>query len=364
MRALTEGRNGKGSIVVCAAGNEANRVTGQYSDVKFPADIPGVIAVGSVDQNGIIQNYSPRSNDNGNPITVVAPSGNLFYEDDYFHIITQYGDIWSLDIPGQPGYNPGNYEIGPPQNYWQYVSSTPIGDPYPPGNYTAHFGGTSASCPQVAGICALILSINSELSESDVINIIEQSATYYELPGPNPDYGYGRINAYNALKYTLEHYGGIITQNAILPVDTYDLCANLTIASGATLTIQPNTILHFASGTFLTINGTLIASGTSSFPVTFNFTSPNSSTQNGIKFNSGSSGNLNYCNVQNAYRGIGCWNNMPTISNCNITNNTTGLYLSGITTNTSQPVQYNTINNNTSFGIYLYNSYPGFMTTK
>ena len=115
--------------------------------------------------------------------------------------------------------------------------------------------------------------------------------------------------------------------------------------------------MNFLSGASLTVYGTLNVNGTSSSQVTFNFTSPNSSTQNGIKFNSGSGGTLSYCNIQNAYRGIGCWNNMPEIKNCTITGNTIGIYLNGITSSTSKSVEYNTINNNSYYGISLYNSY-------
>lgn len=45
-----------------------------------------------------------------------------------------------------------------------------------PGNYLSTFGGTSASCPQVSGVAALLLSINPKLTEAEVRNILGHSA--------------------------------------------------------------------------------------------------------------------------------------------------------------------------------------------
>lgn len=45
--ALTKGRNGKGCVVVAASGNQGQ------SSVGYPANIEGVIAVGSIDRNGV-----------------------------------------------------------------------------------------------------------------------------------------------------------------------------------------------------------------------------------------------------------------------------------------------------------------------
>jgi len=234
--AFTYGRNGNGTIVVCAAGNTADRNQSfpEYGFIEYPAMLPGAIAVGAIQRNGDIQVYSPRSG-NYNPITVVALSG-LPATPYGGNIIYNNGDVWSLDIPGQQGWNPGNYEIDPPNNFIQYFSSNPpSGDSYPPGNYTANFGGTSASCPQVTGLCALILSINSSLTYGDIKNILGQSSDRFWIP--DQDYGHGCIDAYNALKYTIENYGATITQDALLPVDTYNISSNVVVAYGATLTI-------------------------------------------------------------------------------------------------------------------------------
>ncbi|HNF87315.1 MAG TPA: S8 family serine peptidase, partial [bacterium] len=77
------------------------------------------------------------------------------------------GDVWSLDIPGNAGYNNGLYRISSPYCYDKYTSLPPgyegDGSPY---NYMRRFGGTSAACPQVSGVAALILSLNSNFTQS------------------------------------------------------------------------------------------------------------------------------------------------------------------------------------------------------
>lgn len=50
---------------------------------------------------------------------------------------------------------------------------------------------------------------------------------------------------------------------------TYIVSNSVTVASGATLTLQPGTILKFNSGCSLTVNGTLDAQGTRAAPIVF-----------------------------------------------------------------------------------------------
>ena len=124
--------------------------------------------------------------------------------------------------------------------------------------------------------------------------------------------GVGSINAYKALKYTVEHYGGTFNQNVTIP-------------SGDTWNLQPGVTLTFASGTSLIVNGTLNAIGNSSSSITFN-RSGSSGSWGGIQFNNGSSGNLQYCNIYYATNGVYAYNSSPTIKYCTIENNNIGVY--------------------------------------
>ena len=78
------------------------------------------------------------------------------------------------------------------------------------GNYISAFGGTSAACPHVAGLAALILSVNPELTHSQVKEIIEKTAqkiggyNYSNTNGHsngtwNEEMGYGMVNAFLAV---------------------------------------------------------------------------------------------------------------------------------------------------------------------
>ena len=74
------------------------------------------------------------------------------------------------------------------------------------GDYHATFGGTSAAAPLVAGIAGLLLSLNPELTRSELEQLLEQTADKidgaragYDARGFSPRAGFGRVNAARAL---------------------------------------------------------------------------------------------------------------------------------------------------------------------
>jgi parallel beta-helix repeat protein len=180
------GRGGKGCVVVFAAGN-----SGSY--VAYPAWLDEVIAVGATDhydERWDYSNYGPE-------LDVVAPSawgseaGVIF---------------WTTDISGSAGYNNGDLSQGDAA-----------------GNYTKWFGGTSAATPQVAGLAALILSVNPDLTSDEVQSIIESTADDKGDPGWDQYYGWGRINVYKALieaaknRQILRKVDDVNDGNSVLP---------------------------------------------------------------------------------------------------------------------------------------------------
>lgn len=165
LNALTNGRNGKGCVVVFAAGNDAPIVNG----LATPACEHGVISVGAVHRDGTIWDYSQR----GVGLSLVAPSGNIFLK----------GDIVTTDRMGSLGYDSGNYV------------------------YT--FGGTSAACPQVAGVAALMLSVRPDLTTEEVKNALQNTATDLGTSGYDTTYGYGLVNAYAAVKEVAPYISGV-----------------------------------------------------------------------------------------------------------------------------------------------------------
>ena len=188
-------------------------------------------------------------------------------------------------------------------------------------------------------LVALILSINSSLTPTQIYGILINSTDKigvhsYNSNGWNQYMGYGRINAYNALKYTIEHYGGTLNQS-------------FTIPAGETWTFNPGVTITFNNGSSLTVNGTITLQGTSTNPITLN--------NGSIIFDgSGSSSSiLNYVDINNG-AGIQCLNDgNPTIENSKLSYCTNGIYIY----NSYPNIEYNQILEPQHNGIYGQSSY-------
>ena len=211
--ATTNGRNGRGCVVVFSAGNTAHHADNPTNPgiVAFPANvnIAGVLTVGASDRNDFQANYSPTSNlgsPNNQIIDVVAPSHRAYSG----QIAGETRDVWTIDIPGAPGDNPVKQTDG---------GALPVVGSQLPNTgtnhqaYTGHFGGTSAAAPQVAGVAALMLSVNPNLTQLQVATMIRSTArkaragtTYnYQTTAGRPNgtwnaqMGYGVLNAHAAI---------------------------------------------------------------------------------------------------------------------------------------------------------------------
>lgn len=80
---------------------------------------------------------------------------------------------------------------------------------YDSGNYVYTFGGTSAACPQVAGVAALMLSVRPDLTTEEVKNALQNTATDLGTSGYDTTYGYGLVNAYAAVKEVAPYISGV-----------------------------------------------------------------------------------------------------------------------------------------------------------
>jgi subtilisin family serine protease len=182
--AIKNGRDGKGCVITWAAGNG-------NEDVKFDeyASNPKVIAVAACNDSGTRSIYS----DFGEAVWCCFPS-NDFHVPSMNHPKPLTPGIWTTDRQGQLGYNFGGVN-----------AETLVGDL--DGDYTATFGGTSSACPGVAGVVALMLAVNPDLTWRQVREIIKNSCDKidedpgnYDASGHSPFYGYGRINARKAVE--------------------------------------------------------------------------------------------------------------------------------------------------------------------
>lgn len=66
------------------------------------------------------------------------------------------------------------------------------------GGY-AYWFGTSFSSPIMAGVAALSLAVNPALTNAELVTILEKSADDIGPPGYGASFGWGRVNAFNAV---------------------------------------------------------------------------------------------------------------------------------------------------------------------
>lgn len=206
-------------LILFAAGNHARHALNDDGFVDYPANrnIDGMLTVGASDRYDRQADYSPTDT----CIDIVAPSNrSSYYEYRPYSLSSESSDMWTIDIPDIYGYNPWHQDQG--EEFDDDVTLPATGINYL--SYTGHFGGTSYSCPVVAGVAALVLSVNPQLTPQAVCRILKESADtvggyLYGADRRCDEMGYGRVNANkavwmacNATYYT--------NQSSYIPVDT------------------------------------------------------------------------------------------------------------------------------------------------
>ncbi len=152
----TNGRGGRGAIVLFAAGNDDREI----GDDELQA-VEGVVNVGAINN---FDESTPFTNF-GSSLDIVAPTGTV-----------------TTDISGAAGEDPGDY--------------------------TSVFGGTSSACPVAAGVAALVVAAAPEKTGAEISQLLIDTARAapYATPdanGHDPVYGYGIIDPPEALKVAL-----------------------------------------------------------------------------------------------------------------------------------------------------------------
>ena len=192
-KAATQGRGGKGCIICFAAGNE-----GSEDFINAYGEHPNVICVAASDSQDMHPEYS-NSSDSG--ITIAVSAG---YNGTNAFPNTAARASWDKE-----------HETDTAQFYY--------GDGVDRGAKAKHFEGTSAATPILAGICALILSANPDLTAAEVKQILMQTAdkigepTEYNSQGYSRHFGSGRVNAFEAVKEAFRRAGktpSVATENS------------------------------------------------------------------------------------------------------------------------------------------------------
>ena len=205
VNAITQGRNGLGAVVIFASGN--------FGVIDYPAWFhPDILVVGAVDRHGRRSVFDfEQSSGFGTQLDVVAPGSNI-------------------------------------------LSTLP-------GNQIGEIGGTSMAAPHVAGVAALMLSVNPLLSARQVRDIIKGTANRYVLPGVtfgntperptilwNNQVGHGLLDAYAAVRAA--PYGLVIITPPP-PPPTISGSATIHAGESGTFTVSnvpPGAIVTWANG--------------------------------------------------------------------------------------------------------------------
>lgn len=173
---IANGRKGKGCTITFAAGNGNEDI--KYDGYASYEKVIAVAACNDTDRRSVYSDY-------GKSVWCSFPSSDLGYAP-FHHPEPLTNGIYTTDRVGEKGYNPY-------------------------GDYTDDFGGTSSSCPGVAGTVALMLSANPDLSWKQVREIIKETCEKidkaggkYDSHGHSKFYGYGKVNAEKSVRRAVE----------------------------------------------------------------------------------------------------------------------------------------------------------------
>ncbi len=179
--------NTKGCLLFAASGNDG------ASSISYPAAYSSVIAVGAVDFGKNKTNYSNY----GPQQELMAPGGeNEDLNGDGFSDV-----IWRCAF---------KYET----DAWGNITAT-----YPESIAIYGMAGTSMACPAAAAGGALVKSIAPNLTNVQIRNILDSTATDLGTAGWDQTFGYGLINYWKACST-----GAARSNNPLVIVDsTYTL---------------------------------------------------------------------------------------------------------------------------------------------
>ena len=234
-------------VLVASSGNHNGAV-------RFPANRQDVIAVGAIDRCGRRSGRIDIIPDSCDPWGPNSSPGSAFGTN--LDVVAPGTNIFTTGVLGFSGYGT---VINNGAN----------------GVYFSGFSGTSAAAPHVAGIAALMLSVNRNLTAQQVRNIIKNTAnrnlpnvTFVTTPGrPNGTWnekmGHGLVDALAAVSAVA---GNVVLFND-RTVSTNQIVAggnifsqNVTVTSNATLTFNANNMVTIEAPFTVNNNSQLVIS--------------------------------------------------------------------------------------------------------
>jgi len=222
-----------GVIVIAAAGNESSN-----ADFSSPAGLDGVVTVSSV---GLTRDLAPYSNF-GSSVEVAAPGGDLGTDAD--------GDTYADGVLSAVGTDAGGFAFEFSQ-------------------------GTSMAAPHVAGVAALMKSVNANLTPEDFDQLLAGTHPQTNIritddlgqSGKDASFGHGLINAFDAVRAASEVGGGNAVDTPLLRVQPTSLdfgsdstSADLTATNNGTDTLSVTNVT--AGETWLSVTPTSGGAGT------------------------------------------------------------------------------------------------------
>jgi thermitase len=197
----------KQCVLIAAAGNNGNNVT------FYPAACTNVVAVSATDSNDVRPSWSNF----GTYVDVSAPGANI------------------ISLSGADQY--------------------------------ASWNGTSFSCPVTSGVVALMASVNTRLSQAQLVDLLVRNTDDIGALGYDVYYGSGRVNAFRATAAAL----ALVSDDFTAPVTAITSPADGATVSSTTQRINVSGTDNVAVTKIdLYIDGKLFATSSTS-PATFSW---------------------------------------------------------------------------------------------
>jgi len=195
--------------------------------VTYPANQPNAIAVGASTDCDLRADFSQWQG----KLDFVAPSNG------------GWNDIAALDPLGEVGWTPEDYKT--------------------------NFGGTSAATPLAAGVAALMLSRQPDLTATEIRTLLRQTCDKIGFDaytnGVSPHYGHGRVNAARAVTAALP---AISVADVSVPEVAVGATATVTLTFTLAAPTVRDVTVPYATGDDTALAGThyTTASGELTFP--------------------------------------------------------------------------------------------------